>query len=217
LAIYLGLPILFGATIFSVIVAILIAILTLNYNKRLDAIIGIMWSFGMAIGIVFVDLTPGYNVDLMSYLFGSIISVTSLDIYYIFILDIVVIFSIILFYRQFLAISYDIQFAKLKGVNIKFFYILLLVLVSLTIVATIKVVGLILVIALLTIPTYIAELFSNSLYKMMIISCILSILFGISGIFISYFYDISSGASIILISILCLIILSLYKRLFYIK
>ena len=193
--------------------AVLIAILTLNYNKRLDSIIGIMWSFGMAIGIIFVDLTPGYNVDLMSYLFGSIISVTSLDLYYIFILDIIILFLVILFYRQFLAISYDVEFAKLKGVNIKFFYILLLVLVSFTIVATIKVVGLILVIALLTIPTYIAELFSNSLYKMMIISSFLSILFSLSGISISYLYDISSGASIILVSILFLIIISLCKKL----
>ena len=82
IAIYLGLPVLFGATVFAIITAVIIAMLTLNNKNRVDAIIGMMWAFGMAIGIVFVDLTPGYNVDLMSYLFGSIIAVSSDDILY---------------------------------------------------------------------------------------------------------------------------------------
>ena len=91
IAIYLGLPVLFGATVFAIITAVIIAILTLNNRNRVDAIIGMMWAFGMAIGIVFVDLTPGYNVDLMSYLFGSIIAVSSDDILYMTILDIFII------------------------------------------------------------------------------------------------------------------------------
>jgi len=212
IAIYFGIPILFGATVFSVIVAIIIALLTINDKKRIDSIIGIMWATGMAIGIVFVDLTPGYNVDLMSYLFGSIIAVPTSDIWYMFGLDLVVIILVTFFYREFLAISYDSEFARLRGINVKFFYTLLLVLAALTVVAAIKVVGLILVIALLTIPTYTAEIFSNTLSKMMVLSAIFATFFTMSGLVISYMYDISSGASIILIAVLCLILVKLFKR-----
>jgi len=212
IAIYLGIPVLFGATLFSVLVAILIAILTLNDKKRIDSIIGIMWATGMAIGIVFVDLTPGYNVDLMSYLFGSIIAVPTSDIWYMLGLDVVIVLLVTFFYREFLAISYDSEFAKLRGINIKFFYTLLLILAALTVVAAIKVVGLILVIALLTIPTYLAEIFSNTLSKMMILSSILATFFTIMGLSISYLYDISSGASIILVAVSCLVLVKLFKR-----
>lgn len=212
IAIYLGIPVLFGATVFSIIVAIIIAMLTLNDKKRIDSIIGIMWATGMAIGIVFVDLTPGYNVDLMSYLFGSIIAVPTSDIWYMFALDIGIIALVTFFYREFLTISYDPQFAQLRGINIKFFYTLLLVLAALTVVAAIKVVGLILVIALLTIPTYIAEIFSNRLSKMMILSALFATCFTIIGLSISYMYDISSGASIILVAVTSLILIKAVKK-----
>ncbi len=186
--------------------------ITLNDKKRIDSIIGIMWATGMAVGIVFVDLTPGYNVDLMSYLFGSIIAVPTTDIWYMFGLDIVIIALVTFFYREFLAISYDSEFAKLRGINIKFFYTLLLVLAALTVVAAIKVVGLILVIALLTIPTYLAEIYSNKLSKMMFLSALFATVFTILGLAISYTYDISSGASIILVSIFCLALVKVFKR-----
>ena len=212
IAIYMGIPVLFGATVFSIITAVIIAILTLNDKKRIDSIIGIMWATGMAIGIVFVDMTPGYNVDLMSYLFGSIIAVPTGDIWYMFGLDVVIIALVTFFYREFLAISYDQQFAYLRGINVKFFYTLLLVLAALTVVAAIKVVGLILVIALLTIPTYLAEIFSNKLSKMMILSSLFATFFTIVGLSISYLYDISSGASIILVAVLSLIVTKIFKR-----
>jgi len=212
IAIYLGLPVLFGATVFAVITAIIIAILTLNNRTRTDAIIGMMWAFGMAVGIIFVDLTPGYNVDLMSYLFGSIIAVSSDDILYMGILDVLIIFIVMFFYKEILAVSYDTQFAKLRGINTEFFYTLILVLASLCVVAAIKAVGLILVIALLTIPTYLAETFSNKLSQMMIISSIFACLFTLSGLVISYMYDISSGASIIISAVVILSLVKLIKR-----
>lgn len=212
IAIYLGIPVLFGATVFAIITAIIIAALTLNDKKRIDSIIGIMWATGMAIGIVFIDLTPGYNVDLMSYLFGSIIAVPTSDIWYMFGLDIAVIGLVTFFYREFLAISYDTQFAQLRGINIKFFYTLLLILAALTVVAAIKVVGLILVIALLTIPTYLGEIFSNTLSRMMILSSIFATFFTLIGLSISYMYDISSGACIILVAVLSLIFVKIFKK-----
>lgn len=212
LAIFLGLPVLFGATVFAVATACLIATLTINNRKRIDSIIGIMWAFGMAVGIIFVDLTPGYNVDLMSYLFGSIIAVSNEDIVYLTILDFFIISLTLLFYKQILAVSYDSEFASLRGINVKFFYTLILILSALSVVAAIKVVGLILVIALLTIPTYLAEIFAKKLSSMMIISSILATLFTVLGLIISYYFDISSGASIIIVGVITLLLVKLLGK-----
>lgn len=212
LAIYLGIPVLFGATAFAVITAIIIAALTLTKRNRVDSLIGIMWALGMAIGIIFVDLTSGYNVDLMSYLFGSIIAVSSNDILYLAVLDVFIIFSVMIFYKQILAVSYDSEFASLRGISVKFFYTLILILSALSVVAAIKVVGLILVIALLTIPTYLAEMYANKLSKMMIISAVFAAFFTICGLIISYFYDISSGASIIIVGVLTLLIAKIFRK-----
>ncbi len=212
LAIFLGIPILFGATVFAVITATIIATLTLTKRDRIDSIIGIMWALGMAIGIVFVDLTPGYNVDLMSYLFGSIIAVSFEDIWFLVSLDVVILLCIIFFYKQILAVSYDSEFASLRGVSVKFFYTLILILSALSVVAAIKVVGLILVIALLTIPTYLAEMYASRLSTMMIISSLFAILFILGGLLISYFYDISSGASIIIVGVGTLLLAKLLGK-----
>ena len=211
LAVYLGIPILFGATIFAIITAILIAIITLKNKSRIDAIIGMMWASGMAIGIVFIDITPGYNVDLISYLFGSIIAVSSQDLIFMSLLDIFILLIVIFFYKQILAVSYDSEFATLRGINVKFFYTLILILAALCVVAAIKAVGLILVIALSTIPTYLAESFSSKLSTMMIISSILATIFTILGLIVSYSYDISSGASIILVAVVVLAIVKLLR------
>ncbi len=211
LAIYLGIPVLFGATVFAVITAILIAIITLKNRTRIDAIIGMMWASGMAIGIIFVDLTPGYNVDLMSYLFGSIIAVSAEDIQYMTVLDIFIIGIVVYFYKEILAVSYDSEFATLRGINVKFFYTLILILAALCVVAAIKAVGLILVIALLTIPTYLAETFASKLSSMMIISSVLATIFTILGLIVSYAYDISSGASIIMVAVLVLGVVKVFR------
>ena len=211
LAIYTGIPVLFGATVFAVITAVLIAIITLNNRNRIDAIIGMMWASGMAIGIIFVDLTPGYNVDLMSYLFGSIIAVSNDDLIYMTALDIFIVSTVVFFYKQILAVSYDSEFATLRGINVKFFYTLILILAALCVVAAIKAVGLILVIALLTIPTYLAESFASRLSTMMVISSILATIFTILGLVVSYIYDISSGASIIMVAVVILAFVKLIK------
>ena len=212
LAIFLGFPIFLGASLFAVISALIIASITLNHRDRVDTFIGLMWAVGMALGVVFIDLTDGYKGDLMSYLFGSILSVTDSDIYYMVILLISTILIVTLRYREILAVSYDIEYAKLRGINVRFYYTLILVLSALSVVVAIKVVGLILVIALLTIPIYIAEKLSNTLYMMMILSGIFSSIFTILGLVISYIYNISSGASIILISAISLSLFLIYQR-----
>lgn len=204
LAVFLGLPIFLGASIFAVLSALIISLITLKHRERMDTFIGLMWAVGMAVGVVLIDLTPGYNADFMSYLFGSILAVSQNDLYFMGGLLASIIFIITFWYRDILAVSYDSEYATLRGINVRFFYTLILVLSALTVVVAIKVVGLILVIALLTIPVYIAEKLSNTLYTMMIFSGLFSSIFTLIGLWFSYQYDIASGASIILVSALSL-------------
>jgi len=203
-SVYFGLPIFLGASVFAVFAALLIASITLKDSERMDTFIGLMWAVGMAIGVVLIDITPGYQADFMTYLFGSILAVAESDLWFMSILLGVIVFVMIFFYRDILAVSYDREYAKLRGINVGFFYTLILVLSALTVVVAIKVVGLILVIALLTIPVYIAEKLSNSLFSMMLLSGLFSTIFTLIGLWFSYQYDIASGASIILISALAL-------------
>lgn len=212
IAVYFGLPIFLGASVFAVLAALLMAAITLNQRNRIDTFIGLIWAIGMAIGIILIDLTPGYNVDMMSYLFGSILAVSNEDITYISVLTAIVVSILTFWYRDILAVSYDSEYASLRGINVKFFYTLILVLSALTVVVAIKVVGLILVIALLTIPIYIAEKLSTSLAKMMIVSGILSSLFTFGGLWLSYSYDITSGASIIIVSAIALLLFLSIKK-----
>ena len=212
LAVYFGLPIFLGASLFAVGAALLIAVLTLKKRHRMDTFIGLIWAVGMAIGVIFVDLTPGYNVDLMSYLFGSILAVSTSDIYFMVVLLVVILFIVTLRYRDILAVSYDSEYAGLRGVNVRFFYTLILVLSALTVVIAIKVVGLILVIAMLTIPVYIAESLSKSLLSMMFISGAIATLFTLVGLWFSYTYDLTSGASIILVSAVSLGLFLLFSK-----
>ncbi|MFT7004676.1 MAG: zinc transport system permease protein [Sulfurimonas sp.] len=206
IAIYSGISIFLGTTIFAVIAALFMAFVTINQREKTDIFIGLIWAVGMAIGIIFVDLTPGYNVDLMSYLFGSILAVNRDDLYFMAVLFVVIIFVISFWYRDILAVSYDSEYASLCGINVKFFYTLILILSALTVVIAIKVVGLILVIALLTIPVYIAQSITSSLYTMMISSGLIASLFTIIGLWISYSYNLTSGACIILVAALSLLI-----------
>jgi len=206
IAIYSGFSIFLGTTVFAVIAALFMAFVTINQREKIDTFIGLIWAVGMAIGIIFVDLTPGYNVDLMSYLFGSILAVNDDDLYFMGLLFIVVLFIVTFWYRDILAVSYDSEYAALRGINVKLFYTLILILSALTVVIAIKVVGLILVIALLTIPIYIAQSLSSSLYMMMISSGFIATFFTIVGLWISYSYNLTSGACIILVAALSLMI-----------
>lgn len=204
LAVFLGLPIFLGASLFAVAAALLVSVLTLRKRERIDTFIGLIWAVGMAIGVIFIDMTPGYNVDMMSYLFGSILAVSTEDLYFMGALLAVILFVMTFWYRDILAVSYDSEYAQLRGVNVRFFYTLILILSALTVVIAIKVVGLILVIAMLTIPVYIAEKLSNSLAKMMLYAGGIATLFTFTGLWFSYAYDVTSGASIIIVSALSL-------------
>jgi zinc transport system permease protein len=200
LAFFFGWPYLVGTIGFSVIAALVMAIVTLKAKHRADTIIGVIWAIGMAIGILLLDLTPGYNVDLMSYLFGSILTVPDSDIWMMVAVAAVIFGVVTYFYNDYLALSYDEEFAQIRGVRVNTLYVLMIVMLALGVVMIIQVVGLILVIALMTIPPYIAEKYSKSLVSMMVLSSVLSALFTVIGLWLSYVFNLTSGASIIIVA-----------------
>ncbi len=199
IAFFFGLPYLVGVLGFSLLVSMLMAWVTLKNRHRSDTVIGVLWAIGMAIGVILIDLTPGYNVDLMSYLFGSILAVPDSDLWIMAVMGALILFSVFFFYHEFLAMSYDAEFAQLRGVPVGFFHFFLIGMIALSVVMIIRVVGLILVIALLTIPPYIAERYTDSLIRMMLLSTILSIFFTVMGLWLSYTFNLTSGPSIIMV------------------
>lgn len=200
IAYYSGASPLAGAIISALIAGVLIAWINLHWRQHEDILIAAFWSVGMAIGIMFISRTEGYNIDLLSYLFGNILLVTTRDLYLMLILDIVILVLVLLFYRQFLAAAFDEEFSRLRGINVEFYYILLLCMVALTVVLLIQVVGLILVLALLILPAASAAQFVSSIKRMMLLSVIFSIFITTSGLVISYEPDLPSGSTIIILA-----------------
>jgi zinc transport system permease protein len=186
-----------GAVMAAVIAGGFIGWINLRWKQDEDILIAAFWSVGMAVGILFISRTPGYSVDLMSYLFGNILLVSDRDIVMMFILDIVIVVTILSFYKQFLATSFDQEFARIRGINVELFYMLLMCLVALTVVLLIQIVGLILVIALLTLPAASALQIVGSVSRMMIVSVLLSVFITIGGLAISYGPDLPAGAMIV--------------------
>jgi zinc transport system permease protein len=200
LSFFFGWPYLFGTLLFSLGAAMVMAAVSLRSRHRADTIIGVMWAVGMATGIVLIDLAPGYNVDLMSYLFGSILTVPRSDLFTMAAMGVLIAFFVAYYYKDLLALSYDEEFARIRGVPVTLLYFTLIGMLAVTIVMVIRVVGLILVIALLTIPPFIMEKHARSMGQMMIGSSVLGGLFTIIGLWISYAFDLTSGAAIILVS-----------------
>lgn len=212
LAFFFGFPYLWGIMGFALLMGALMAAVSLRAKQRADTIIGVLWAVGMALGVILLDLTPGYNVDLMSYLFGSILAVPVSDLWLMLLLNGVVILFIGYYYHDLVTLSYDEEFAQVRGVQVRFLYFSLIALIALLIVMIIQVVGLILVIALLTIPPYIAETYSRSLSRMMIYAILLNLFFTITGLWISYSFNLTSGASIIMVAGICFFISVLIER-----
>jgi zinc transport system permease protein len=203
-----------GALIASVIFALILGWVSLRWKQQEDTIIGALWSMGMAVGILFLSKAPGYHMDLMSYLFGNILMISREDLYLIGGLDLAILLTVGLFYKQLLAVAFDEEFAKLRGISVEWFYILFLILIGFTVVIMIRIVGLILVIALLTIPPAIANHYIRSLNHMMILAVILGIFFTCSGLALSYEPDLPSGPMIIVLSATAFIISVLAQNAF---
>jgi len=195
---YLGINPVVGAILFSLGAALGMGGVQQRTRQRADTIIGMMWAIGMAVGIVLVDLTPGYVVDLMSYLFGSILTVPWSDLLIMVALDVVIVVLVAGFYKELLAISFDETYASTADVRVDMIHLLLYCLVALTVVMLMRVVGLIMVIALLTMPAAVAGHLTTNLKKMILGSIGLGIIFTTAGLYLSYALDLTSGATIIL-------------------
>jgi zinc transport system permease protein len=195
---WMGINPIAAAVPFSIASAVGIGIISKKLKTGEDTAIGVIWTVGMALGIVFIRLSPGYAPDLLSYLFGSILTVPDIELVLMLILDMVILGMSILFFREFVALSFDEEFATVVGVPTSL-YVVLLCLVGLSVVVLIRVVGVILVIALLSMPAAISRYFTYSIKRLMIISTFVGILVTVSGLFISYVADLPSGATIVLV------------------
>ena len=211
---FLGINPILGAAVFSILAALGIEFFTERGNVRQDSMIGIWWSLGMAIGIIFIYLTPGYTPNLMNYLFGSILSIEHADLIMSAILTVLVLLFFTLFIRPIQFISFDSEYAKTHGIKISLFKYTLISLVALTIVFSIKVAGIVLIISLLTIPQAIANLFTTNYIRIMGYSIIIAFIGSLAGLIGSWYINIPSGASIILALSLLFIIAKLFFWIF---
>ena len=210
---YLGFNPVIGAIAFALLAAVGMGIVERSTKERADTIIGVMWAVGMAIGIILIDLTPGYKADLMSYLFGSILAVPEQDLLIMLILDLIIGAIVFLLYKELLAISFDPVFSTTRRVPVQGLYLILVGTIALTVVMVMRVVGLILVIALLTIPAAIAGQFVKDLKQMMVLASILGAIFTNIGLWLSYFFNFTSGATIILVAGLTYLLSLAFQRL----
>ena len=200
IAYYLGRSPIEGAFVSALVFAFILGWVSLRMQQQEDTIIGALWAGGMAVGVLFISQTPGYNVDLMSFLFGNILMIAPEDLYWIAGLDLLILVIVFLFYKQFISVSFDEEFARLRGIPVERFYLLFLSLVALTVVILIQIVGLILVIALLTLPAAIAGLYVRSLNLMMILAALFGMIFTTGGLALSYQPDLPPGPTIILLA-----------------
>ncbi|MCF8035071.1 MAG: metal ABC transporter permease [Desulfarculaceae bacterium] len=191
---------LMGAVVAALAAAMVIGLVSLKARQREDTIIGAVWAVGMALGVVCIALTPGYDVQLMSYLFGNILLVTPQDLWLMGGLDLVVVAVAVLLNRQLLAVCFDQEFARLRGLSADMYYLLLLGLTALTVVLLSTVVGIILVIALLTLPAATASNFARRLGPIMVLAGLISLGLTWGGLALSYGPDLPAGAVIILLA-----------------
>jgi len=196
---FLGINPIIGALFFSLASGLAIGRITRKSRLPADTAIGILWALGMALGVVFIALTPGYAPDLMSYLFGNILTVPFSDVLLMLALDAVIIIIVVALYKEYLILSFDEEYATAIGMPVEKLYLLLLAMIALTVVVLIRVVGMILVIALLTFPAAMARQFTHNMKTMMLLSVLFGFLFTLGGLWLSYVLKLPSGATIILL------------------
>lgn len=208
----LGIEPIIGGLVFAVGTSLSVGQIKRHSNANTDTIISMFWSAGMALGILFIALTPGYPPDMTSYLFGDILAVNKTYLWIMLGLTLAILLIVVLYFNYWKLYLFDEAYAKIMGINIRVFEVVLYVLVALSIVILIKVVGVILSLAMLSIPPAISRLFTNRLKWVMVLSGILGIVFAIIGLAISYYVNIPSGASIILTATVSYFVILLVKK-----
>ncbi len=211
-AYWLGIHPLFGAAAFVLISAVLIARMEEKKLNQNDLFIGILWAVGVAIGIIFIHMTPGYAPDLMTFLFGNILTVPRMDVLITLILVLFITAAVLIFYRGFVAIALDEEYAQARRLPVASLKMGLMILTAISIVTLIQVVGILLVIALLTIPVAVASELSGNFHRIMVLSVLCGIVTCLAGLLISYSIAFPSGASIILVGGLLLGLVKGVKR-----
>lgn len=186
----------YGALVAAIAAAFIIGWIHLHYKQREDTVIAALWASGMAVGVIFVSLTPGYNVELMNFLFGNILWTSGANLITLLILDAVVVAIVLLLHSKFLAICFDEKEAALQKIPVTSLYFLLLSLIAITTVLLIQVIGAILVIAMLTLPAAIAGSFTKRLSHMMLLAILIGSFFTFLGLFLSYVLNWPPGATI---------------------
>ena len=189
-----------GALIAAILSALAIGWIHLHYRQREDALIAALWSTGMAIGVIFISITPGSNIDLIDFLVGNIMWVNSVDLQILALLDLFVLVVVAINYRKFMLICFDEEQSALQDVNVERHYLLLLSLIAISVVLLIQVVGIVLVIAMLALPPTIANLFTNKFSTVMVFAVLLGVAFSFFGIALSFQFDWPPGATIALLS-----------------
>lgn len=202
LAALLGFSPMLGSLGFAVACAMLMGILTWRDRKNSDTFIGVIWAGGMALGVILTDLTPGYSGEMMSFLFGSLLTVPSELLYWMVALLVVILVAVVVNFRKFLAISYDPEFARVQGLPVLTYYMALIALIALTVVIAVQAVGMILVIALLTIPAYIAECYAKNLAQMMVMPVVFSLVLVVTGLMLACQLNFVVGPTIIACGVL---------------
>ncbi len=190
----------YGALAAAFLAAAVIGWMSLNRREREDSAISAVWSVGMALGVIFIYLTPGYTSDLMGYLFGNILLVSKQHLYFILVLDFFVVALILYRFDEFEAVCFDEEFARTRNINVTLIYILLLAVTALTVVALSMIVGIVLVIALLTLPAALAARFAGSIAQMMVLASLLCAGFCLAGLTLSYGPDLPAGPVIIVVA-----------------
>ena len=213
LACFFGFSPMLGSLGFALACAMLMGFLTWQDRKKSDTFIGVIWAGGMALGVILTDLTPGYGGDMMSFLFGSLLTVPTDLLYWMGALLVFILGAVTICFRKFLAISYDPEFARVRGIPVLNYYMLLIGLIALTVVIAVQAVGMILVIALLTIPGYIAECYSKNLTQMMLISVAVSLALVVAGLLLACQLNFVVGPTIIVCGVILYLLNFAFKKL----
>jgi zinc transport system permease protein len=190
---------LYGAVAAALIAAVVIGAFETKRIYRNDLLIGIIWALGMAVGIAFIYITPGFAPDLMTFLFGNILTVSRLSVCIFFLLVLTVVLFVVIFFKGFVLITLDEEYARARKLPVNSLKIGLMLLVALSIVTLIQIVGIVLVIALLTMPVAAGSELSSNFKKIMALSILIGILACMGGLALSYLVEFPSGASIVLI------------------
>jgi zinc transport system permease protein len=202
---------LIGALIFAIGAALIIALVSYNAKERQDTVINAIWAIGMSIGVFFMAKTPGYT-DPSSYLFGNIFLIATYDLVLLAILDTLLVFLVWRFYPQIIADSFDEEFARVRGVPVKAFFLIILIISAVAIVLLQSFVGIIMVIAMLTLPAGTAGNFAASLSGMMVLSSVFSAFFSVGGLIISWLFNAPVGATTVLIAAFVFLLVSITKH-----